>query len=708
MRRNAESLLILAGSGPARQWSAAVPAMDVARAASAEVEDYKRLRLHHFDPAMMTGAVTTDLVHIMAELVENALTFSPPGSPVDVYGRFLEGGYVIVIVDSGIGMSAEDLDLANHRLGGEGSESEVPGRYLGHFVAGRLAARHGIAISLQSSHSGGLVARVKIPASLIEEPVPDLSAVAEVRSALPPSYEPAAPAPPTPFEDRVFESPFVPLTADEVDSRDDFGSRSEFGSRDDFGGREEAESPAEASALFEAPSPFGTLPGFQEPSTFEDLPVFEAPAAFEPPPAFDAPAAFDPPPALDAPVVFETPSVFEAPAAAEAAEAAGVPGAPHAFEDAPPHAFEAASVLEAPDVPETPAAFEAPATVEPVPVLEAPAVAEARSVEAQSVEAQSVAEAPPAFEAPVAHEPHAAYETPAVFEALANFEAARRSPEPAPPVGSATPPADPFFASAFGPPALASRFGQQPDEEVAAAQGVDEVVAEAPPSTGTSSNFEVGGEFGYRAEEDYDAAVSVEASDDKQSGYLPAWAGEISDPAWDYGETEPDEDAAQLTSASGTAAAPTIAPFDWAAPVAAPQPAGSNGSSSAAPTTPVVPAAPVAPAPDAWDPMVTQRSASNSFDSEPSTPAPPGAAPAKPSWLSSIDHGVSIASTIPPPDPGAWAPAAPAAPQSGKGPSEVNPASFTPRSPAEISPASFAPKTPDLGVASPLVTGAHR
>ena len=79
MRRNAESLLILAGSGPARQWSAAVPAMDVARAASAEVEDYKRLRLHHFDPAMIKGEVTTDLVHILAELTENALTFSPPG-----------------------------------------------------------------------------------------------------------------------------------------------------------------------------------------------------------------------------------------------------------------------------------------------------------------------------------------------------------------------------------------------------------------------------------------------------------------------------------------------------------------------------------------------------------------------------------------------------------------------------------------------------
>ena len=144
---------------------------------------------------------------------------------------------------------------------------------------------------------------------------------------------------------------------------------------------------------------------------------------------------------------------------------------------------------------------------------------------------------------------------------------------------------DPFFASAFGPPTLASRFGQQPDEEVAAGQGVDEVVAEAPPSRATASNFEVGGEFGYRAEEDYDAAVGAEASDDK-SGYLPAWAGEISDPAWDYGETEPEEDAAQVTSASEATAAPTIAPFDWAAPAAPPKPTGSNGSSSAAPTAP--------------------------------------------------------------------------------------------------------------------------
>ncbi|HUB68862.1 MAG TPA: ATP-binding protein [Acidimicrobiales bacterium] len=181
MRRNAESLLILAGSGPSRQWSQAVPAMDVARAASAEVEDYKRLRLHHFDAAQVAGTATTDLVHILAELIENALTFSPPGSTVDIYGRFLEGSYVIVIVDSGIGMAAADLDTANHRLSGLGNDVDVPGRYLGHFVAGKLAARHALGITLQSSQSGGIVARVKIPAELIEDAVPDLSALAEAQ-----------------------------------------------------------------------------------------------------------------------------------------------------------------------------------------------------------------------------------------------------------------------------------------------------------------------------------------------------------------------------------------------------------------------------------------------------------------------------------------------------------------------------------------------
>src|SRR5579875_941984 len=195
MRRNAESLLVIAGVGPARQLDAPVPAMDLARAACSEVEDYKRVRLHHFDPALVSGPASADLVHVLAELVENALSFSPPGSPVDVYGKFLERGYVIVIVDSGIGMPAEDLAAANQRLRGDDASSELAGRYLGHFVAGKLAARHGLAVSLQPGHSGGLVARVKIPASLIQDAPADLPTLpgTEVPSAPSPSPAPTPP-----------------------------------------------------------------------------------------------------------------------------------------------------------------------------------------------------------------------------------------------------------------------------------------------------------------------------------------------------------------------------------------------------------------------------------------------------------------------------------------------------------------------------------
>ncbi|MGC8626864.1 MAG: ATP-binding protein [Acidimicrobiales bacterium] len=216
MRRNAESLLILAGSGPARPWSAPVAAMDVVRAASAEVEDYQRLRLHHFDHALVTGSVTTDLVHILAELIENALQFSPPESPVDIYGHRLEEGYVIAIVDSGIGMSPEDLQLANARLQGQLSSDAVPGRYLGHFVAGRLASALGIAVALQRSQSGGLIARVKIPASAIEGPVADLSAQADrqlepLADEAPANEAPVASA--TAGEAQVHEAPVVAPTA---------------------------------------------------------------------------------------------------------------------------------------------------------------------------------------------------------------------------------------------------------------------------------------------------------------------------------------------------------------------------------------------------------------------------------------------------------------------------------------------------------------
>ncbi|HET6964152.1 MAG TPA: nitrate- and nitrite sensing domain-containing protein [Acidimicrobiales bacterium] len=171
LRRHAESLLVIAGSGALRSGSEAASAVDVVRAASAEVEDYQRLRLHHFDHAVVSASVTTDLVHILAELMENALAFSPPHASVGLHGRALESGYTISVVDAGIGMSAEAREESNRRLASGGDLSDAASRHLGLVVAGRLAARHGISVTLHDSEPGGIAARIQIPAGLIESSV---------------------------------------------------------------------------------------------------------------------------------------------------------------------------------------------------------------------------------------------------------------------------------------------------------------------------------------------------------------------------------------------------------------------------------------------------------------------------------------------------------------------------------------------------------
>ncbi len=171
MRRHAESLLVIAGSGAVRSWAEAASAVDVVRAGSAEVEDYQRLRLHHFDHAVISASATTDLVHILAELLENGLAFSPPHAAVGLYGRALENGYTISVVDAGIGMTPEARDAANRRLASGGDLDDAASRCLGLVVAGRLAARHGITITLHDSEAGGVTARVTIPAALIESSV---------------------------------------------------------------------------------------------------------------------------------------------------------------------------------------------------------------------------------------------------------------------------------------------------------------------------------------------------------------------------------------------------------------------------------------------------------------------------------------------------------------------------------------------------------
>lgn len=172
MRRNAESLLVLAGSESPRQWSAPVDIGDVVRSSLGEVEHYRRVNVRHLDAAAVTGAIAAGLAHLLAELVENALRYSPPEDDVEIKGRCVSGGYVLAIDDNGIGMSPADLERANLRLSGAESYTVAPSRYLGHYVAGSLATRLGIEVELQDSPAGGITAKIVIPSSNIHEDWP--------------------------------------------------------------------------------------------------------------------------------------------------------------------------------------------------------------------------------------------------------------------------------------------------------------------------------------------------------------------------------------------------------------------------------------------------------------------------------------------------------------------------------------------------------
>ncbi|HET6951161.1 MAG TPA: ATP-binding protein [Acidimicrobiales bacterium] len=167
MRRNAESLLVLAGIEPPRKWAAPVQLIDVIRAALGEVEGYQRVSVRGVEPATVLGSAAADLAHLLAELVENALVFSPPDRTVDVRGRSRPDGYTLAVIDAGLGMPREDLATANRRLAGAESFTIAPSKYLGHYVAGNLAARHGIGVHLEGGPGGGVTAIIDVPPSLL-------------------------------------------------------------------------------------------------------------------------------------------------------------------------------------------------------------------------------------------------------------------------------------------------------------------------------------------------------------------------------------------------------------------------------------------------------------------------------------------------------------------------------------------------------------
>ncbi|MET8577910.1 nitrate- and nitrite sensing domain-containing protein, partial [Streptomyces sp. NPDC005012] len=169
MRRNGENLLVLAGEEPGRRWTRPVPLVDVLRAAASEVEQYERIELATVPKTEIAGRVVNDLVHLLAELLENATSFSSPQTKVRVTGHALPDGRALIeIHDTGIGLSPEDLSAINERLAAPPTVDVSVSRRMGLFVVGRLSQRHGIRIQLRPSDSGGTTALVMLPVDVAQ------------------------------------------------------------------------------------------------------------------------------------------------------------------------------------------------------------------------------------------------------------------------------------------------------------------------------------------------------------------------------------------------------------------------------------------------------------------------------------------------------------------------------------------------------------
>ncbi|EGX61468.1 sensor-like histidine kinase [Streptomyces zinciresistens K42] len=176
MRRHSENLLVLAGTEHVQQSAGPVPLVDVVRAAVSEIERYERVRIAALPPhAHVAGFAADDLSHLLAELMENATSFSPPDLPVEISGRLLEGGEVMLSVqDEGIGMADDRLTRLNSRLTGFDPEATYDqegegGLGLGLYVVARLAHRHGVRVQLREQKQGGVAAVAVLPTALLAD-----------------------------------------------------------------------------------------------------------------------------------------------------------------------------------------------------------------------------------------------------------------------------------------------------------------------------------------------------------------------------------------------------------------------------------------------------------------------------------------------------------------------------------------------------------
>jgi signal transduction histidine kinase len=211
IRRNAESLLVLSGEEPPRTWGRPVLLVDVVRAAIAETEDLDRVVFAVDERLAVLGNAVADLTHLLAELVENAVHFSPPEASVIIRTRpYLQtpGAHVLTVEDWGVGMRAEDLEEANDLLANPRDVDLSVSQRLGLHVVARLAQRHHIQVSLTPTPGCGVTSAVVLPPELfstepaeptspaVDQPVSRLAMASVTRQApRPPAPEPAAPTP---------------------------------------------------------------------------------------------------------------------------------------------------------------------------------------------------------------------------------------------------------------------------------------------------------------------------------------------------------------------------------------------------------------------------------------------------------------------------------------------------------------------------------
>ncbi|MGH3881131.1 MAG: sensor histidine kinase [Actinophytocola sp.] len=199
LRRSAENLLVISGAPDEARIAGPARLATVLRSALAEIEDFQRVRLVSFFDVTVGPDLVPDLSQLLAELLENATTYSPPGTVVDVSAKQTGEGCQIVIVDHGIGMPAEQMAGENRRFVQRERLDIAPTTVLGLFVVGRLARRHGLTVALEPTPGGGVTAVIGVPgwhlmtSDLPATPVPNHHG-RHVDAGMPPALVPAAPS----------------------------------------------------------------------------------------------------------------------------------------------------------------------------------------------------------------------------------------------------------------------------------------------------------------------------------------------------------------------------------------------------------------------------------------------------------------------------------------------------------------------------------